>query len=214
MKTNDLKRLAAGDDARARELAERLSGEAADRGLLDVAVAELDSPLGRLLVAVTPRGLLRVAFEEEDRDRLLSHIAREISPRILESARATDEARRELEEFFEAERTRFALKIDRRLIHGIAREVLRATSRIPYGQMSTYGTVARQIGRPTAARAVGRALGSNPIPIVIPCHRVIGAGGSLTGYGGGLDRKVALLELEGSLLGNRSGPMHNAARRG
>jgi methylated-DNA-[protein]-cysteine S-methyltransferase len=214
MKTKDLKRLAAGDDARARELAERLSGEAADRGLLDVAVAELDSPLGRLLVAVTPRGLLRVAFEGEERDRVLSQIAREISPRILESAGATDEARRELEEFFEAERTRFALKIDRRLIHGIAREVLRATSRIPYGQMSTYGAVARQIGRPTAARAVGRALGSNPIPIVIPCHRVIGAGGSLTGYGGGLDRKVALLELEGSLLGNPPGPMHNVARRG
>jgi methylated-DNA-[protein]-cysteine S-methyltransferase len=202
MKTNDLKRLAAGGDARAQELAERLSGEAAGRGLLDVAVAELDSPLGRLLVAVTPRGLARVAFEEEDRDRVLSQIAREISPRILESAGATDEVRRELEEFFEAERTRFALKVDRRLIHGIAREVLRATSRIPYGQMSTYGSVARQIGRPTAARAVGRALGSNPIPIVIPCHRVIGASGSLTGYGGGLDRKVALLELEGSLLGN------------
>jgi methylated-DNA-[protein]-cysteine S-methyltransferase len=202
MKTNDLKRLAAGDDARAQELAERLPGEAAGRGLLDVAVAELDSPLGRLLVAVTARGLLRVAFEGEDRDRVLSQIAREISPRILESAGATDEARRELEEFFQAERTRFGLKVDRRLIHGIAREVLRATSRIPYGQMSTYGTVARQIGRPTAARAVGRALGSNPIPIVIPCHRVIGASGSLTGYGGGLDRKVALLELEGSLLGN------------
>jgi methylated-DNA-[protein]-cysteine S-methyltransferase len=202
MKTNDLKRLATGDDARAQELAERLAGEAAGRGLLDVAVAELDSPLGRLLVAVTARGLLRVAFEGEDRDRVLSQIAREISPRILESAGATDEARRELEEFFQAERTRFALKVDRRLIHGIAREVLRATSRIPYGQMSTYGTVARQIGRPTAARAVGRALGSNPIPIVIPCHRVIGASGSLTGYGGGLDRKVALLELEGSLLGN------------
>jgi methylated-DNA-[protein]-cysteine S-methyltransferase len=202
MKTNDLKRLAAGDDARARELADRLAGEAAGRGLLDVAVAELDSPLGRLLIAVTPRGLLRVAFEEDERDRVLSQIAREVSPRILESAGATDEARREFEEFFEADRTRFALKVDRRLIHGIAREVLRATSRIPYGQMSTYGTVARQIGRPTAARAVGRALGSNPIPIVIPCHRVIGAGGSLTGYGGGLDRKVALLELEGSLLGN------------
>lgn len=201
MKTKDLKRLAAGDDAHAQELAERLSGEAAGRGLLDVAVAELDSPIGRLFVAVTPRGLLRVAFEEEDRDRVLAQIAREISPRILESAAATDEARRELEEFFEADRTRFAVRVDRRLIRGIARDVLRATARIPYGQMSTYGTVARQIGRPTASRAVGRALGSNPIPIVIPCHRVVGASGSLTGYAGGLERKVALLELEGSLLG-------------
>lgn len=201
MKTNDLKRLAAGGDAHAQELADRLSGEAAGRGLLDVAVAELGSPLGRLLVAVTSRGVLRVAFEDEDRDRVLAQIAREISPRILESAGATDEARRELEEFFEAERTGFALKIDRRLIHGIARDVLRATSRIPYGRTTTYGTVARRIGRPTASRAVGRALGSNPIPIVIPCHRVIGASGSLTGYAGGLDRKIALLELEGSLLG-------------
>jgi methylated-DNA-[protein]-cysteine S-methyltransferase len=201
MKTNDLKRLAARGDAHAQELADGLSREAAGRGLLDVAVADVDSPLGRLLVAVTSRGVLRVAFEEEDRDRVLAQIAREISPRILESAGATDETRRELEEFFEAARTRFALRVDRRLIHGIARDVLRATSRIPYGQTSTYGTVARTIGRPTASRAVGRALGSNPIPIVIPCHRVIGASGSLTGYGGGLERKVALLELEGSLLG-------------
>jgi methylated-DNA-[protein]-cysteine S-methyltransferase len=201
MKTKDLKRLAVQGDAHAQELADGLSREAAGRGLLDVAVADLDSPLGRLLVAVTSRGVLRVAFEEEDRDRVLAQIAREISPRILESAGATDETRRELEEFFEAARTRFALRVDRRLIHGIARDVLRATSRIPYGQTSTYGTVARTIGRPTASRAVGRALGSNPIPIVIPCHRVIGASGSLTGYAGGLERKVALLELEGSLLG-------------
>ncbi|MEP6477563.1 MAG: methylated-DNA--[protein]-cysteine S-methyltransferase [Actinomycetota bacterium] len=201
MNTTDLKRMAAGDDAHARTLAATLGQEAASRGLLDVAVAELDSPIGRLLVAVTPRGLARVAFEEEDRDRVLAQIAKEISPRILESAAATDEARRELEEFFQAERTRFAVKVDRRLIRGIARDVLRATSAIPYGRMSTYGAVARQIGRPTAARAVGRALGSNPIPIVIPCHRVIGASGALTGYAGGLERKIALLELEGSLPG-------------
>ncbi|MEO8293279.1 MAG: methylated-DNA--[protein]-cysteine S-methyltransferase [Actinomycetota bacterium] len=201
MNTTDLKRLVAGDDARAQTLAATLAQEAASRGLLDVAVAELDSPIGRLLVAVTPRGLARVAFEEEDRDRVLAQIAKEISPRILESAAATGEARRELEEFFQAERTRFAVKIDRRLIRGIARDVLRATSAIPYGRMSTYGAVARQIGRPTAARAVGRALGSNPIPIVIPCHRVIGASGALTGYAGGLERKIALLELEGSLPG-------------
>ena len=200
MSTNELKRLAAGDDDRARELADRVATEAAGRGLLDVAVGELDSPIGRLLVAVTPRGLARVAFESEDRDRVLAEIARRLSPRILESAAVTDDARRELEEFFAGERTRFGLKVDRRLIRGIARDVLRATSRIPYGELSTYGGVAREIGRPTAARAVGRALGSNPIPVVIPCHRVIGAGGALTGYAGGLDRKVALLELEGSLL--------------
>ena len=200
MNTNELKRLAAGDDDRARELADRVAAEAAGRGLLDVAVGEVDSPIGRLLVAVTPRGLARVAFEDEDRDRVLAELASRLSPRILESAAVTDDARRELEEFFAGERTRFGVKVDRRLIHGIARDVLRATSKIPYGELSTYGGVARQIGRPTAARAVGRALGSNPIPVVIPCHRVIGAGGALTGYAGGLDRKVALLELEGSLL--------------
>jgi methylated-DNA-[protein]-cysteine S-methyltransferase len=200
MSTNELKRLAAGDDGRARELADRVAAEAAGRGLLDVAVGELDSPIGRLLLAVTPRGLVRVAFEDEDRDRVLAEIARRLSPRILESAPATDDARRELGEFFAGERTRFGMKVDRRLIQGIARDVLRATSKIPYGELSTYGGVAKEIGRPTAARAVGRALGSNPIPVVIPCHRVIGAGGALTGYAGGLDRKVALLELEGSLL--------------
>jgi methylated-DNA-[protein]-cysteine S-methyltransferase len=200
MNTKDLKRLAAGDDDRARALADRVADEAAGRGLLDVAVGELDSPIGRLLLAVTPKGLARVAFEDEDRDRVLAEVARLLSPRILESAAATDEARRELDEFFAGERTRFGVPVDRRLIHGIARDVLRATSRIPYGELSTYGGVAKQIGRPTAARAVGRALGSNPIPVVIPCHRVVGAGGALTGYAGGLERKIALLELEGSLL--------------
>jgi methylated-DNA-[protein]-cysteine S-methyltransferase len=200
MNTNELKRLAAGDDDRARELADRIAAQAADRNLLDVAVGEVDSPIGRLLVAVTPRGLARVAFEDEDRDRVLAELASRLSPRILESAAVTGHARRELEEFFAGERTRFGVKVDRRLIQGIARDVLRATSRIPYGELSTYGGVAKEIGRPTAARAVGRALGSNPIPVVIPCHRVIGAGGALTGYAGGLDRKVALLELEGSLL--------------
>ncbi len=200
MNTNELKRLAAGGDDRARELADRVAAGAAGRGLLDVAVGEVDSPIGRLLVAVTPRGLARVAFEDEDRDRVLAELASRLSPRILESAAVTDDARRELEEFFAGERTRLGVKVDRRLIQGIARDVLRATSKIPYGELSTYGGVAKQIGRPTAARAVGRALGSNPIPVVIPCHRVIGAGGALTGYAGGLDRKVALLELEGSLL--------------
>jgi methylated-DNA-[protein]-cysteine S-methyltransferase len=201
MDTDELRALAAADDARAAALAARLADEAAAGGLLDVAVGSVDSPIGELLVAVTPRGLARVAFAEEDRDRVLARIAQAISPRILESAGATEEVRRQLDEFFAARRTGFELRVDRRLIHGIARDVLRATSRIPYGTVATYGAVAKQIGRPSAARAVGRALGSNPIPVVIPCHRVVGAGGALTGYAGGLDRKVALLELEGSVLG-------------
>ncbi len=201
MDTDELRALAAADDARAAALAARLADEAAARGLLDVAFGSVESPIGELLVAVTPRGLARVAFAEEDRDGVLAGIARGISPRILESPAATEDVRRQLDEFFAARRTGFELRVDRRLIHGIARDVLRATSRIPYGTVATYGAVATQIGRPSAARAVGRALGSNPIPVVIPCHRVVGAGGALTGYAGGLDRKVALLELEGSVLG-------------
>jgi methylated-DNA-[protein]-cysteine S-methyltransferase len=200
MKTNDLKRLGAGAAGPARDAAARIAAAAEADGLLDVAIGVTDSPLGTLTVAVTPKGLVRVAFADEDRDEVLEELARELSPRILESARATDDVRRELSEFFAAERTRFDLKVDRRLIHGIGTEVLRATSRVPYGSLTTYGMIAKRIGKPTASRAVGRALGSNPIPIVIPCHRVIGASGKLTGYAGGLHRKEALLALEGSLL--------------
>lgn len=199
MKTVDLKRLAAGAEDRSQSAAAGLSDLAASNDLLDVAVGTLDSPVGELLIAVTPRGLARVAFEDDARGRVFERIARELSPRILRSSRATDAWRRELEEYFASGRTRFALPVDRRLIHGIARDVLRRTARIPFGQTSTYGEIAREIGRPSAARAVGRSLGSNPIPIVIPCHRVVGASGRLTGYAGGLDRKVKLLELEGVL---------------
>ncbi|MEP6973403.1 MAG: methylated-DNA--[protein]-cysteine S-methyltransferase [Actinomycetota bacterium] len=204
MNPNDLKRLAnrAETERRSRAVAGTIPDLATADGSLDVALGTLDSPIGELLVAVTSRGLAAVSFEDEDgyREQLLARIAREISPRILSSRKATDEWRRELEEYFSARRTRFELRIDRRLIHGIARDVLQQTSKIPFGEVSTYGAVAKEIGHPTAARAVGRALGSNPIPIVIPCHRVIGASGKLTGYAGGLDRKVTLLELEGSML--------------
>jgi methylated-DNA-[protein]-cysteine S-methyltransferase len=204
MNTNDLKRLASRTEfeERSRAAAMELPDLAAVDGLLDVAVGTMPSPIGDLLVAVTPRGLACVAFEGEGyRDEVLERVAREISPRILPSAKGTDAWRRELDEYFEAERTRFDLRVDRRLIRGIARDVLRQTSKIPYGELSTYGRIAGEIGHPSAARAVGRALGANPIPIVIPCHRVIGASGKLTGYAGGLGRKVSLLELEGSLLG-------------
>ena len=199
MKTTELKRLVAGARERSSVPAAVLADAAAERGLLDVAIATAGSPIGDLLVAVTPRGLARVAFPEEDPGAVLEELARELSPRILESARATDEVRRELDEYFGARRGRFDLRLDRRLIHGIQRDVLTATRRVPYGRLATYGEIAGRIGRPKAARAVGRALGANPIPIVIPCHRVVGASGSLTGYAGGLDRKALLLRLEGSL---------------
>ena len=199
MKVTDLKHLARDADAASRDAAAALARAADDRDLIDVAIGELDSPIGRLKVAVTNRGLVSVLFDDDYQQEALRRMAREVSPRILESARRTDEARRELSEYFAARRTRFDLRLDRRLIHGIARDVLAQTSRIDFGHTSTYGDIAKKIGHPTAARAVGRALGSNPIPIVIPCHRVIGSSGKLTGYAGGLDRKVTLLELEGVL---------------
>lgn len=202
MNPNDLKRLTNRVDAElgSRAAAAAMPDLAAPGGLLDVAIAEMGSPLGELLLAVTRRGLVRVGFESEDRDRLLADLAARVSPRILESRSATDEVRRELDQYFEHERTDFDVPVDRRLIRGIARDVLAQTSRITFGRTSTYGEIAKKIGHPTAARAVGRALGSNPIPIVIPCHRVIGASGKLTGYAGGLDRKITLLELEGASL--------------
>lgn len=202
MNTNDLKRLApaASSAAHARRAADELTERAVAEGLVDVAVATMDSPIGELFVAVTPTGLVSVAFEDEPRDEVLERIVRQISPRVLEAAAPTDEARRELEQYFHSQRRSFDLSIDRRLIGDFAWSVLRATSRVGYGELATYGQIAARIHRPTAARAVGRALGSNPIPIVIPCHRIVGAGGSLTGYAGGLPRKQTLLRLEGSLL--------------
>jgi len=202
MKTNDMKRLAPASDAasRSRQAAARLRELAVDRHLLDVAIATVDSPIGDLLIAVTERGLVRVAFQGEDRDNVLEELSRRLSPRILESARASDEVRRELDQYFAGERTRFDVAVDRRLIGDFARKVLGATARVPFGRTTTYGEVATKIGSPRAARAVGNALGSNPIPIVIPCHRVLRSGGALGGYGGGVDRKQRLLRLEGAIL--------------
>jgi methylated-DNA-[protein]-cysteine S-methyltransferase len=200
MKTSDLKRLAVGADRRAADAAARVPDLAAVNDLLDVAVGTVGSPIGDLLVAVTPTGLVRVAFADEDPDAVWRELAAALSPRVLESARETDEVRRELDEYFDRRRTRFDVSVDRRLIRGIARDVLAQTSRIPFGRTSTYGEIAGRIGKPRASRAVGNALGSNPIPIVIPCHRVLRAGGALGGYGGGVDRKETLLALEGAIL--------------
>lgn len=197
----DLKRLApSAATARAAATAAQRFGDAtADEGLVDVAVAAMDSPIGELTVAVTPRGLVAISFEGEDHDAMFDRWARELSPRVLKTAGPTDEARRELEQYFEGTRERFETPIDRRLIGPFAWDVLKATRRVGFGHLATYGQIATRIDRPKAARAVGRALGSNPIPIVIPCHRIVGAGGTLTGYAGGLPRKEALLRLEGSI---------------
>lgn len=201
MNANDLKRLASrADGARGATAARSAFVDAAlADGAVDVAVGAVESPVGRLYVAVTPKGVARVSFAEEEREEVLAELADRLSPRILESARATDEVRRELEQYFDGRRTRFEVPVDRRLIRGIARDVLRATSRIPFGRTSTYSAIAETIGRPRAARAVGNALGSNPIPIVIPCHRVLRSGGALGGYGGGIERKQLLLGLEHAL---------------
>jgi methylated-DNA-[protein]-cysteine S-methyltransferase len=201
MKTTDLKKLGGGreSDRRAEAAAAGIAGAAAEKGLLDVALGVFESPVGELLLAVTPRGLAYVAFEEEERDELLGRFSRQLSPRILEYAAATDEVRRQLDEYFEGARTRFELKLDRRMMRGIARDVLAATARVPFGRTTTYGALAERIGRPRASRAVGNALGSNPIPIVVPCHRVLRTGGDVGGYAGGPSRKRRLLALEGSL---------------
>jgi methylated-DNA-[protein]-cysteine S-methyltransferase len=185
--------------ARSRAAAERFREAAQADGLVDVAVATVDSPVGELFVAVTPRGVATIAFDGEDRDALLDRLARELSPRVVTAARATDDVRRELDEYFGGARRRFDLRLDRRLMSPFMRDVLGATSRVSFGHLATYGEIADRIGRPKASRAVGAALGANPIPIVIPCHRVVGANGKLTGYGGGLPRKELLLRLEGSL---------------
>lgn len=174
-----------------------LRRRAGDEGLLDVAYGELDSPLGDLLVAVTPRGLVRLAYSGEEPDRVLGELAAQVSPRILHAPERTDAVRRELEAYFDGRLDRFTTQIDWSLVHGFAIGVLQATARVPFGVLSTYREVATEAGSPRAARAAGNALGSNPIPIVVPCHRVVHADGSLGGYTGGLERKRFLLALEG-----------------
>jgi methylated-DNA-[protein]-cysteine S-methyltransferase len=175
-------------------------------GVLDLAYTIERTPLGELLLAATTRGLVQISFLDDgahSADAALSELARRISPRILADPRRLDPARRELEEFFSGRRRRFEAPQDWRLIGGFARRVLRATARIPYGELSTYGGVARSVGSPRAYRAVGNALGSNPLPIVVPCHRVVREGGRLGGYGGGLERKRTLLALEGAPVEDR-----------
>jgi methylated-DNA-[protein]-cysteine S-methyltransferase len=179
-----------------------LARRAADEGVLDVAYGFADSPLGPLMVIVTSRGLVRLSYAHEAVDEQLDEIAARISPRVLEAPERTDTVRRQLDEYFAGSRHGFDVPIDWRLVRGFAGDVLRATSRIPFGSVSSYREVATEAGSPNAYRAAGNALGSNPIPIVVPCHRVLHAGGGLGGYTGGLERKRFLLHLEGVLDGN------------
>ncbi len=172
---------------------------AAAAGLADVAYTTVDSPFGPLLVAATKRGLVRLAYPNEDPERALQELASSVSPRILEAPGRLDELRRELEDYFEGRRQRFEVPVDLALTRGFTRKVLQVTVRIPFGSVSTYRDVATRAGSPRASRAAGNALGSNPIPIVVPCHRVVHTGGGLGGYTGGVQRKEFLLKLEGAL---------------
>jgi methylated-DNA-[protein]-cysteine S-methyltransferase len=177
----------------------RLRAHIADQRLADIVYGEVDSPFGVLHAAVTKRGLVRLAFPEEPEDDFLQELADKLSPRIVAGDAALDRVKRELDEYFAASRRRFELGLDWVLITPFAKRVLRKTAAIPYGGHLSYAEVAAEAGSPRGARAAGNALGSNPIPIVIPCHRVLHSGGGLGGYGGGLERKRYLLELEGAL---------------
>ena len=202
--TDDLERRLAdeartGPDVDLDRLREALARRAADDGLLDVAHSTYDSPVGALTVVVTPRGLVRLSYPGEGIAAVLDELADRVSPGILEAPERTDAVRRQLDDYFDGSRHAFDVPIDWRLVRGFAGDVLRATARIPFGSVSSYREVATEAGSPNAYRAAGNALGSNPIPIVVPCHRVLHADGGLGGYTGGLDRKRFLLRLEGIL---------------
>jgi methylated-DNA-[protein]-cysteine S-methyltransferase len=195
--TDALRAGAAAAGAASERAGRRLAAAAERRGLLDVAYATVDSPLGPLLAAGTARGLVMLAYEDAPIEQRLERLSREVSPRILESPARLDPVRRELEEYFEGRRRRFEVPVDWSLTRGYTREVLRRTAEIPYGGASTYAEIADLAGSPRGWRAAGNALGANPMPIVVPCHRVIASGGGIGGYTGGLHRKRFLLALEG-----------------
>ncbi|HEY5294184.1 MAG TPA: methylated-DNA--[protein]-cysteine S-methyltransferase [Gaiellaceae bacterium] len=176
------------------ELDAQFRALAVQEGLVDVRYDVIASPIGELLIAATERGLARIYFDPAGQE---DELARIFGVRVLRSP--IDNVRRELDEYFDGKRREFDLPLDLRAA-AFNVEVLRELARVPYGATTTYGTLAAQVGRPTAARAVGTVMNRNPIPIVLPCHRVLGANGSLTGYAGGLDVKLQLLQLEGAIL--------------
>jgi methylated-DNA-[protein]-cysteine S-methyltransferase len=178
---------------------DRFKARAAGEGLLDVAYTTTDSPFGPLLLAQTEKGLVRIGLPNQDADELLVDLAERVSPRMLEAPKELDEVRRELDLYFEGKLESFDLPLDWQLSGGFRQRVLRAIDRIPYGQTRSYTEMARTAGNERAVRAAGSACGSNPIPLVVPCHRVLRTGGALGGYGGGLPMKEALLHLEGVL---------------
>jgi methylated-DNA-[protein]-cysteine S-methyltransferase len=179
-------------EARRAALAQR----ADDQGLLDVAFRTLDSPFGPLLLAATEAGVVRVAFELEDHDAVLDALARDVSPRILRSKRRTDVAARQLEEYLGGRRRHFEVAVDLRLVQGFRREVVERLPSIAYGTTASYADMARRAGRPSAVRAVGSACSHNPLPLLLPCHRVVRSDGTIGQYLGGVETKEALLAME------------------
>jgi methylated-DNA-[protein]-cysteine S-methyltransferase len=201
MTERELKRVLRGAPAGAdldrarRELIARAEGD----GLIDVAYAGVDSPFGPLLVAGTDRGVVKLGLPNLPFDEVLTELAERISPRVLEAPQRLDDARRELDAYFEGKLHRFDLPIDWRLSRGFRSKALHAVARIPYGETRSYGEIAEEAGNARASRAAGTACGSNPIPLIVPCHRVVQASGAPGNYGGGPEMKLALLTFEGAI---------------
>lgn len=189
-------------------LEQRLAEQAEAYGLVDVGYRHVDSPLGRLLVAATEAGVVRVAFEDEADDAVLGELATAVSPRVLPAPRRLDPAARQLDDYFTGRRTRFEVPVDLRLLHGFRRDVVDALPGIGYGVTVTYGELAGRLGRPGAARAVGSGCAHNPVPVIVPCHRVLPAGGGVGGYRGGPHAKRLLLELESRHAHHAGSPEH------
>jgi len=182
------------------DLDARFRARAAEEGLLDVATAAHETPIGTLLLAATAAGLCTVAFDPEP-EATEERLARRFGARVLRSPRPLDPVRRQLDDYFEGRRRSFDVDLDLGTVTGeFGRLVLAELARVPYGSTTTYGSLAARTGRPRAARAVGTVMNRNPLPIVLPCHRVVGSTGSLVGYAGGLERKERLLRLEGVAL--------------
>jgi methylated-DNA-[protein]-cysteine S-methyltransferase len=183
---------------------ERVLAEADRDGLIDVAYASVDSPFGELLIAATDRGVVKLALPSHGgvhltEEEILEQLAERVSPRVLKSPKRLDPVRRELDQYFEGKLRDFESPVDWRLSHGFTDKVLHAVARIPYGETRSYGEVAKRAGNPRAFRAAGTACGANPVPLIVPCHRVVQSSGKPGNYGGGPEMKRSLLELEGSL---------------
>jgi methylated-DNA-[protein]-cysteine S-methyltransferase len=184
------------DDDALRRLHARLATAANQAGILDVAYRTVDTPVGPLLLAATELGLVRVAYAREDHDLVLDQLAERVSPRVLRAPARLDPAARELDEYFAGRRSLFDLPLDFQLSHGFRRAVLAHLTEIGYGRTASYAAVAAAAGNPKAVRAVGTACATNPLPVVVPCHRVVRSDGAIGQYVGGVDAKQALLTLE------------------